>query len=351
MTNHLQSILCHWYTQRDQYRWVLGTVIDIDGSNYRKIGAMILINELGQYHGLISGGCLEKSLLVDVKKVLTYDRPLRVCYDSSENSDSPLAMALGCGGKVTILLQPVSAVNNYQKLDFLYEALQARAPVSYGIGVSNDENLQGSVNQLLNSSETKVLMQTARNRLCKTRDGSELLIVDVRPQIHLLVFGGGIDAIPLVQMAGILGWRVTLVDSRTGYAQASSFASAHKLIHSPADALEVNEILHTIDSAIVMTHNVEMDAAAIRVLQNSSARYLGLLGPEHRKQKVLKRAGISVSKVELFGPMGINIGGDLPESIALGTLAQCHQVLDAKHQSLETNTMLANVFLSGRQVV
>ncbi len=329
MANHIHHLLSQWYPLRDQCSWVLGTVIHIEGSNYRKVGAMVLVNELGHYYGLISGGCLEKSLLKDVKKVLTYDQPLRVRFDSSEQGDMSWAVALGCGGRVTILLQPVNARYNYQQLDALYEALQSREIVSYAINLAADT--RHLVNQLLNGHEREQIGAHANTTSVHTipQSNDELLVIAVRSQTHLMVFGGGVDAIPLVQMADILGWQITLVDVRTGYAQASQFPRA-RIIHKAADSLEVRELLHSIDAAIAMTHNIEMDALAINALKNSSARYIGLLGPVHRKQKVLAQAGMDLNTPLVFGPMGLNIGGDLPEAVALATLAECHKILEAR---------------------
>lgn len=333
MAQHLQHMLSQWYPARDQCRWVLGTVIDVQGSNYRKTGAMILVNEFGQYHGLISGGCLEKNLLNEVKKVLSYDRPSQVVYDSSEQGDAPWAVALGCGGRVTILLQPVNSANHYHQLDLLFLALQKREPVSYAIHVG--ESLAVAKNILLSIRDVQSLgADITQTGIHTNSQGEELLVVAVKAQVHLLVFGGGLDAIPLVNMANILGWKITLVDSRSGYALADNFPHA-QIFRLAADSIELREILHCIDAAILMTHNLDMDAAALQSLQHSSARYIGLLGPVHRKQKVFKKANLDQVSAPVFGPMGLDIGGDLPESIALATLAECHQMLNAR--ALNTN--------------
>lgn len=327
MANHLHGILAQWYTQRDLLRWVLGTVIQIEGSNYRKTGAMILVNELGQYFGLISGGCLEKSLLVDVKKVLTFNQPQRVFYDSSDNSESPWAMALGCGGKVTILLQPIAAENNYHHLDQLYIALQNRRPIHYSISLNNSD----SPNRLITADDfSQHNLAAHQTHYFNDQFGNSVLAIAVQPQTHLVIFGGGVDAIPLVQMASVMGWQITLIDNRASYAKSVDFPAATTIIRDSADALSPANFLNTIDAAIVMTHNIEMDSIAIKALQNSTARYIGLLGPEHRKRKVMNRAGL-YSSIEIHGPMGLPIGGDLPESIALATLAQCHQILESNN--------------------
>lgn len=334
MANHLYNILSQWYPARDQYHWVLASVIDIEGSNYRKVGAMMLINELGQYYGLISGGCLEKTLLLDVKKVLTFNRALRVCFDSSEHGDMPWARALGCGGKVTILLQPVDSNNNYQALDLLYLALDKREESFYSINTCADISPL-VFNQFIGAHDAAARGISSAIISIKNHQGDETLVLAIQPPVHLLIFGGGVDAIPLVQMAHILGWQIMLVDKRTGYADAKSFPHAH-IIRAAADAPEVVTVLNSIDAAILMTHNISLDAEALLALQSSSAAYIGLLGPAHRKQKVLQHAGLAVDAA-IYGPMGFDIGGDLPESVALSVLAQCHQVLQARLQEREQN--------------
>ena len=357
MANHLQDILSHWYPVRDQYRWVLASVIGIVGSNYRKTGAMMLINELGQYYGLISGGCLEKSLLKDVKKVLTFNRSLHVCFDSGDDAETGWAKALGCGGKVTILLQPVTAENLYHSLDLLHEALASQTHVNYAINIQADDvpelddpselnNPYEPNNRLLDAAEIENFNLDSAHSYLRHYQGRELLIVVIKPKIQLVIFGGGADAVPVVQMATILGWQLTLIDNRVGYADPDIFPNI-KIIRSANDSLEVKTLLDKINAAIVMTHNIAMDALALRALQTSSAEYIGLLGPAHRKQKVLKQAalpsdfkcGPKIYGPVLYGPMGFDIGGDLPESVALSVLAQCHQVLEARSRISASNVL------------
>ncbi len=349
MANHLQDVLARWYPERDQHRWVLASVIGIKGSNYRKTGAMMLINELGQYYGLISGGCLEKSLLNDVKKVLTFNRSLSVCFDSGDDAETGWAKALGCGGKVSILLQPVAAENSYQSLDMVYEALLSQTLVYYAINtqvdvcadlnraIEIDDAPRGLNNRLLDSTEVENFNLASDHSRLKDYYGQECLMLVIKPKIQLVIFGGGADAIPLVKMATILGWQLTLIDNRVGYANPNDFPDV-KIICSASDSLEVKAVLDKINAAIVMTHNIAMDALALRALQSSNAKYIGLLGPAHRKQKVLKQAALSsdnkLSSI-VYGPMGFDIGGDLPESVALSVLAQCHQILEACSQDAD----------------
>ncbi|BFM12156.1 XdhC/CoxI family protein [Simiduia litorea] len=323
MGNHIQDILEYWHPQRDACRWVLGTVVQTEGSSYRKVGAMMMFNERGEFFGLLSGGCLEKALFNDVKKVISYNRCLEVEFDSTGDTDVAWQLGLGCGGKVRILLQPVLAENQYQQLDTLLAALRARQSVRYRVNLAAH-----CVNWLEPAPPSTDVPIT---RVCADQadapEGSTELILSLTARRHLVVFGAGVDAVPLVQMAKTLGWQLTLIDHRVAYAQPQHFNAADTIIRQPAGHAEVIKHLAAADAAFIMTHNVQLDAEALTVLLPTRVQYIGLLGPAHRKHRVLIKAGLKHDG-RIHGPMGLDLGGELPESIALAALAQCHQVLE-----------------------
>jgi len=340
MGNHIQDILEHWHPKRDLYTWVLGTVIDTEGSSYRKAGAMMMFNDRGEFFGLLSGGCLEKALFNDVKKVISFNQARVVEFDSTGDTDVAWQLGLGCGGKVRILLQPVLAANQYQHLCALFAALNGRQKVQYGVNLALPQTADLANNRVDIVAEASSL--PALNRLIINTDVGKggkggkggkaenppWLTISLTARRHLAIFGGGVDAVPLVHMAKNLGWQLTLIDHRVAYAQAQHFSGAERIIRQPAAHLDVIKTLSTVDAAFVMTHNVQLDADALSVLLPSQVQYIGLLGPVHRKNRVLIKAGLKPDS-RIHGPMGLDLGGELPESIALAALAQCHQMLEA----------------------
>ena len=90
-----------------------------------------------------------------------------------------------------------------------------------------------------------------------------------------------------------------------------------------------------VDAAVIMSHNVDIDAEGLSCCQNTGLNYVALLGPRHRYQQVLERAGLDEAALScpVSAPAGLDIGGQLPESIALSILAECHAVLN-RSQSL-----------------
>jgi xanthine/CO dehydrogenase XdhC/CoxF family maturation factor len=139
-----------------------------------------------------------------------------------------------------------------------------------------------------------------------------------------------VDAKPVVSIAAELGWEVLLVDSRVGYAKPEFFTKASEIIRTPLDELHKVPWLSQIDIALVLTHNIKLDAAALKLVQSSSAKYVGLLGPTHRTDRVLDLAKLTRSSLNkpLANPVGLRLGGELPESIALSMISEAHATLE-----------------------
>lgn len=353
-SHQLIDLLASWLPGKDQGRWILGSVYRLEGSAYRKPGSFMLMNDEGTHLGLLSGGCLESDLMqkarafaaqIDIEalgnSVDCQSPALSVRYDSTDEDDMLFQLGLGCGGVVDILLQPVHARNSYLQLDLLYQHLLSGKHSLYSQHLAQEPGQQSSFkttgfNTLEICSDKKSLSLLdlespfkARARLIQAPSAGLTQLSYLPGPPKLLIFGGGEDAVPLARMARQLGWSVTVVDARPSKARAEQFGTDISLINQPADALADTEIFKSIDAAVVMNHSVEMDAASLASLRNSQLAYCALLGPKHRKAEVLEKAGIVESELSwpLYGPAGLDIGADLPESIALSILAQCHQLL------------------------
>jgi xanthine/CO dehydrogenase XdhC/CoxF family maturation factor len=331
MANRISQILSLWEPNKDQLDWVLGTVIDTKGPSYRNTGAMIMINSLGHSYGLLSGGCLEADIVQHARKVMQHGKPKQITYDALDE-DSAWLLGIGCGGKVEILLQPIHQHNHYQQLDKVLGFLQHSQSCCYTLDLQNNHNPNNSI------SPTAQQITTGH------------LQITINPDPTLVIFGGGLDAIPVVNMAHEMGWRTHLIDHRVTHARAHQFKqvnSIHRL--KPADILSklqqpiASDEYHWMkqaDAAIVMSHNLSQDAEALNLLSSlkqNRLQYIGLLGPESRKQKVLLMANLNEALLPtlLHGPMGLDIGGELPESIALSILSEIHAVLEGKEVTLK----------------
>lgn len=321
-TNHLSSLLDTWFNQKDELDWVIGTVIETDGSSYRKPGAMMLINSLGQYFGLLSGGCLEADIMRQAKKSLDTGRNQIIQYDMRDEDDLAWKLGIGCGGLVRILLQPLSEENNYLELPVLRDRLHNNQVCYYVQQVNKSE----PENQCFSIQDDSWEV----NRLNKhDSESGTFFVSEQKPVIRLGIFGGGIDARPLASMAKTLGWHVTLYDERLGYAKPSFFPEVDEIIRDKYDDLQDEASLQQLSAVVLMNHNIVLDAKSLQLAQHSSASYVGMLGPGHRTERVYNELKIPVSDIvkPLHNPVGLALGGELPESIALSMLAEIHAYL------------------------
>jgi xanthine/CO dehydrogenase XdhC/CoxF family maturation factor len=337
MANRINQLLEHWSSNRDEHMWVLATIIQTDGSSYRKPGAMMLINDQGQYFGLLSGGCLESDIMRQARRCWDNNKNRIVEYDMREEEDLAWQLGIGCGGMVRILLQPVNAENHYLQLSELEQCLAKRQCVAYH-QIVDDHLPQNKVVLITDNLHTF-------SAEIKKLEKADVFIQKLSPAPMIAVFGAGVDAKPVVSIAAELGWQVILLDSRVGYAKPAYFSRAHQIIRTSVDELENASWLSQIDVAFILTHNIKHDAAALKLVQTSSAVYVGLLGPIHRTDRVLDFAQLSREKLvkPLANPVGLRLGGELPESIALSMLAQAHAVLEnADGKSLSDTLNLEN---------
>jgi xanthine/CO dehydrogenase XdhC/CoxF family maturation factor len=174
--------------------------------------------------------------------------------------------------------------------------------------------------------ETRLGTRLAEDPLPET-GGNEVYRETIQPPHSLVVFGAGDDAQPLVRMAFELGWQVTVVDSRAAHATAARFPGAAVIV-SPADATVRSVPLGPRTLAVVMTHRYRDDAALLPQLLPAPLAYLGLLGPRHRTQRLLagiEGAGMTITaemRKRLHAPVGLDLGGRTPETVALSILAE-----------------------------
>lgn len=315
MHHHIHKILPRWAQQKDNLSWALASIVEISGSSYRKPGAMMLINEQGQSIGILSGGCLEADVILQAQKAMHLNKNKLIEYDTYDDGEHNLMQFLGCGGAIRVYIQPLTKSNNYQNLELLLAGLDANKSMSYAISYQQPDML----NQCAEHHEhINANCKPSKSQVC----------FNYRPRPYLAIFGAGLDAIPVVNMAQTLGWRVSLYDYRSTHVSSKLFSNEAQIIKTPFEQVK----LPAIQAAVVMGHNLNFDAKSLSLLQSSNAIYVGLLGPKHRQEKVINLMSAPLIK-KLYGPVGLNIGGELPEEIALSVVAQIQAVLNNKYHN------------------
>lgn len=344
----------------------LGILVHTVGSTYRKPGAMLLIAGDGEYAGLISGGCLEGDLGERAQAVIATGHATRVTYDLRNSDDLVWGLGLGCEGAMHILLLRVGPQEEWQPLAHLGAALAAHSPTAVGIVTESQDpgipvgalllpqsaSAQSASAGALPFALPRSLPAIAKSALLEPRvlaaltavpdpalpgvaaldwvagpGGSwKLMLLPLSLPPRLLLLGAGPDALPVVDFAARLQWRVTVVDHRPAYAVPSHFPSAERvLLARPEEIAQALDLRH-FAAAVVMSHHLPSDLEYLRVLSASSLSYIGLLGPPARREKLLTELGAEAERLHprLRAPVGFNLGGRTPESIALAIVAEVH---------------------------
>jgi xanthine dehydrogenase accessory factor len=330
-----------------QQTLALATVIETAGSTYSKAGHRILINASGDYQGLVSGGCLEGDLAEHAQRVMATGIAACVTYDLRDEADELFGLGVGCNGLLRILLQRLSAVDDYQPFTAISDVLLGTEVGVCGLLVESpaDPGLAGrslvltparmqftgldpELTRTLTGLYTAAQPAAALHRF--THDGQSLqaLIAPLYPLPRLLVLGAGLDAIPLVTLADTLGWRVSVADHRPAYLERDGFGTAEHAQCAPAIELAQRWSLESFSAVVVMSHHLATDRIYLQQLADSGIPYIGLLGPPARRERLLRDLGAAgqVLRGRLHGPAGLDIGADSPESIALSILAQIQAV-------------------------
>ena len=161
----------------------------------------------------------------------------------------------------------------------------------------------------------------------------------IPPSIQLVIVGAGNDAQPLVEMAFLLGWDIIVVDGRPAYATQQRFPKADKiLLTKPSDILSAVNIDEQ-TAVVLMTHNYNYDLAALEQLINTNCKYIGVLGPKKKLHKMfddLNEKGIVINDEmmqNIYGPVGLDIGAETSEEIALSILAEIKAVFSQRQGS------------------
>ncbi|QPG04414.1 XdhC family protein [Salinimonas marina] len=281
MKHHFYHLLEQWYHHKDDGQWLLATIIETHGSAYRKAGAMMLFNDTGAQLGVVSGGCLESDLYHHAQKCWMTGHARTVTYDMREEGDVAWRLGIGCGGEVTLLLQPVDAQNDYLCLNEVRARLLQNQSVHYC-----QSTQAGPATAHIGQDSTCV------DDFCHT----------LTPPPTLLLLGGGVDAVPVCDLASRIGWRVLVNDERARYARPAEFASASQCTKQAADNIAALPHYQQADAVIIMHHQVELDARSLKAVTGeppANLQYLALLGPQHRTKRVLEQANLCWNELPL----------------------------------------------------
>jgi xanthine dehydrogenase accessory factor len=339
-------------------RAAVATVVSVTGSAYRRPGAKLLIEESGGVIGGVSGGCLEADVRATAAGVLASGRPSLRHYDTGEE-DVTWGLGLGCSGRVEILVQPATEgplASLAGPLGRLLAGDTAIAVVTviadgHGMGATmvvecpDGDDATATHGSLGAGDLDDEAVEHAR-RLARAQrsavqviGGRRVFVEILRPAPHLAVCGAGADARPLVAYAAAAGFRVSVFDHREAFLPPEWFPDAkRRVIARPEEeAVPLPDAAQSL--AVVKTHSLAHDREWVRRLLAAGYPYIGVLGPRARTTSILSDVGgdswgAPPVGERVFGPVGLDLGADGPEQVAISIVAELLAVVakrDARH--------------------
>jgi len=338
----------------------LVTLVHVEGSSYRRPGARMLVTETGELTGAISGGCLEGDALNKALLAMHQQKNMLVTYDTTDEDDAVLGLGLGCSGVIQVLIQPVNNESENGPIQLLKKvadsrqnnvlvtlfSLKERKAEQPGTVIYKSDNellyindVSPSIKRIIEEDITvSYKNQHSSFRNYRTIDTDITAYIEfIQPSVSLVIVGAGNDAEPVAAMASILGWQVTLVDDgRDKNTKKGRFAGACQLMVVKPEEVLKNILLDENTFFLLMTHNYNYDMAMLRELLPKKVRYIGLLGPRKKMDRMLAELETEGARftpqqlVAVHSPVGLDIGAETPEEIALSMIAEIKAVMSGK---------------------
>jgi xanthine dehydrogenase accessory factor len=340
-------------------RMALATVVHVEGSSYRRPGARMLVTDDGQLTGAISGGCLEGDALRKALLAISQQKNKHVTYDTTDENDTSLGAQLGCNGIVHILFEPIDVNDPAHPILLLKAVLEKRQTAVlitlFSLNVRTGSQpgtcflhaqntyiapeMPADAHQTL-LNEASLVAELKDSAFRRFQIGDQLLtgFVEYLPApIALVIVGAGNDTIPLMEMAAILGWHITVVDGRASHATKQRFPKADQILVAKASEVLTQVTTDSLTFFVLLTHNYNYDLALLKALIDvAECPYVGALGPRKKLERMyndLRIEGIEVTeeqKSRIFGPVGLDIGAETAEEIALSIMAEIKAVINGR---------------------
>ncbi|TWO32621.1 XdhC family protein [Seonamhaeicola sediminis] len=303
--------------QKEAVKCVLITVVDLDGSSYRKPGVRMLLTEGGSAVGAVSGGCVEKEIIKRAQSVFATGKPKVMVYDGRYR--------LGCEGYLYILIEPL-VVSDVLKGAF-FENIENRNTFKIESYFKKEDDCVGNFGSVITFKDNQSYTFSDSFHPDKLEQDIKTFNQTLPPCFKLLIIGGEHDAVKLCNMAAFLGWEVDVITSISDPKTLKDFPGAKSVIASTPEAFTTNKIDNGC-AVVLMTHNYAQDLRYLLKLKDCKLSYIGILGSVKRRQQLQNELFEYIEDLDesllesIHSPAGLNIGAITPEEIALSILSE-----------------------------
>ena len=287
----------------------LVVVIATEGSTYVRQGAMAVFAADDAQTGWLSGGCLEPEIARRARHAVAEGHLDAMDIDTRDDEDLFAGSAVGCRGRLRLALLPLDRLPGWSQVVRAWWG--GAGPLLLHVMA------EGVVSARAGDVERTWTVPVAASAAAEIVGKAT-----VPPPPRVAIFGAGPETRMLVTWLRQLGWHVTVVERRARWIPADEMADAWRM--QPPD-----EALRTLDpapdAALVMHHHFEHDREALAALAETAIPFIGLLGPVRRREDLLRVIPAHLYATlspRLRSPIGLKLGGQGPEAIALSIAAQ-----------------------------
>ncbi len=321
-------------------RVALASVVNVEESSYRRIGARMLVRSDGIWTGGISGGCLEGDALKHSQMAIFKNTPSRVVYDTMDDDQNQIGVGLGCNGRIEVLFTPINPADANNELEQLRKvaALDHPSMIVKVIDAENKQLLGKSylvdsdsenidLQEIKQSDLQQWISETKARRkprivesLTDSGEVLKLLIEFIKPETRLIIVGYNYDVNAFAGIAQELGWEIHVVGRAKKLSKSLFNLAAKVLEFEQADTIEV----HDYTAVVLMSHDYNWDKMLLPVFLKKNPAYIGMLGPKKRMQKMqAELPDLDLDNlVNFHSPTGLDIGAESPEEIALAIASE-----------------------------
>ncbi len=343
----IKSILNLYKAQKENLeKAAIAQVVRVEESSYRREGARMLVFESGIFEGGISGGCLEGDALQRSQIAILKQEPSIVTYDTSKDDENQIGVGLGCNGIIDVLISPISEHTNV--ISILEKCIAKRkahiiATVTAIDGTANGirlgtmcyydteleklENCEHQGFQDFIKSKVLVILERKRSAIYTYQEQGvtiQVLIELIPPQFHLAIYGDNYDVYPMLALAQVLDWEVSVIGNLQKL-KKEKLRLVKGLYLKDGDK---RPLLDERTAVVLMAHDFKTDVFHLKQVLQSKAPYIASLGPRKRYLKIvdaLKKEGIQLNAEDenrIFAPCGLEIGANTPEEIATSIFSE-----------------------------
>ena len=323
--------------QASNIKNVLVTVVDLDGSSYRRPGVRMLLSSHGDMVGAVSGGCVEKEVLYRAQSVFKTGKSKIMTYDGRYR--------LGCEGVLYILIEPFEISEEFKKVFF--QELEHRNTFNINSYYKKEDECIGDFYSIISFEKNKSFTFSKNHKLTLKKDDVKTFSQSLPPCFKLLIIGGEHDAVKLCKMAAFLGWEVNVITSIKDPKKIQDFPGAKIVTASTPEAFAVNNLDHEC-AVVLMTHNYAQDLRYLLKLKNCKLPYIGILGSSKRREQLQNElfdytTDLNDTFLEsIHSPAGLNLGAITPEEIALSILSEILTITRNK-EPIKLNTISGKI--------